>query len=98
MKLNLKIVEISVILINEKVNVQLGKLGLSNFKLYNGISQKRMELKGSLKELYFIDYSRYPNTIIEELEDYSEYSRSIMKANTEGSEKNMLEFDIQMLK
>lgn len=54
------------VLINEKANIELGRLGLSNFKLYNAISQKRMVLIGTLKELFFIDYSNYPNTIIEE--------------------------------
>jgi hypothetical protein len=93
MKLNLKISDISVILINSKTNIQLGKLGISNFRLYNGISQKRMVLSGSLKELYLIDYSRYPNTIIQEQENYEEFSRHLMKANLE-EEKNMLEFDI----
>ena len=68
--MNLKIAEIAVLLVNSKTNIVIGKLGITNLTLYNGISNKRMILIGSLKELYLIDYSRYPNTIIEEQENY----------------------------
>jgi len=60
------------------------------------MSNKRMHLLGSLKQLYFLDYSGYPKTITEEKEDYEPFGRYIMKANVEG-DKNMLEFDITML-
>ena len=48
----------------------MGKIGITELDLYTGISQKRLCLLGSLKQLYLVDYSRYPNTILQELEDY----------------------------
>ncbi len=38
-------------------------MGITNLDLYTGMSQKRMVLNGSLKDLYFIDVTEYPNTI-----------------------------------
>ena len=52
-------------LINEKNNILIGKLGIHDLKLYNGISNLKMILIGSLKEMFMIDYSHYPKTIIE---------------------------------
>jgi hypothetical protein len=63
LKLTLKIEEISVTLVNEKIKTIIGKMGITNLDLYTGISQKRMLLKGSLKDLYYIDTTNYPNTI-----------------------------------
>ena len=54
MKLNLKINEIAVNLINEKNNILIGRLGIENLRLFNGISNTRMLLKGSLKELFMV--------------------------------------------
>jgi hypothetical protein len=63
---NLSITEISVILVNAKSKTQIGKIGMTNFKMNFGMSNIKMSLVGSLKQLYFIDFSRYPNTIFEE--------------------------------
>jgi hypothetical protein len=70
LKLSLKISDISVSLVNEKSKTVIGKLGMTNFTLFNGMSNKGMHLLGSLKQLYFMDYSGYPKTITEEKEDY----------------------------
>lgn len=63
LKLNLKIKEISVTLVNEKVKSIIGKIGITNLELFMGISQRRMLLIGSLKDLYLIDNTNYPQTI-----------------------------------
>ena len=96
LKLKLKISDISVNLVNEKSKTLIGKLGMTDFTLFDGMSNKRMHLLGSLKQLYFVDYSGYPKTITEEKEDYEPYGRDIMKAKIEG-DKNMLDFNIEML-
>jgi hypothetical protein len=50
-------------MINQKVKTIIGKIGITKLNLYTGISQKRMILKGSLKDLYLIDTTSYPQTI-----------------------------------
>lgn len=52
-----------------------------------------MALKGSLRNMYYIDCTNHPNTIYTEQENYDDFQRKIITANV-GSEKNMLEFNI----
>jgi hypothetical protein len=40
------------------------KVGLTNFKLQYGMSNKKIDIIGAISELYLNDYSNYPNTII----------------------------------
>ena len=42
------------------------KVGLDNFKLDFGMSNKKMDIRGGIGELWVKDYSSYRNTIIEE--------------------------------
>ena len=78
-------------MINSKVKIEIGKLGMSNLKIYNGISDQRMILEGGLEELYLIDYSRYPQTISEELECYDAFGRHLICANVDSdNRKDML--------
>lgn len=71
-----------------------GKLGLNNFKLLFGQSDRRMVLEGGMEEMWFADYSKYPYTIYEEQDDYSHYDY-LMQSNNHS--RDMLTFDIQML-
>jgi hypothetical protein len=68
LKLKLKIQEISVTLVNQKIKTVIGILGITDLNLYAGISQKRMVLEGSQKDLYYIDTTNHPNTIYTEQE------------------------------
>ena len=63
MKVNVNIQEIAVALVNRKNRVMFGKMGLNNFKLLFGQSTRRMLLQGSMEEMWFADYSKYPYTI-----------------------------------
>lgn len=64
MKINVTIQEVAVSLINRKNKVMFGKLGLTGFNLLFGQSSRKMILSGGLEEMWFIDYSNYPYTII----------------------------------
>jgi hypothetical protein len=68
LKLKLKIQEISVTLVNQNIKTVIGILGITDLNLYAGISQKRMVLEGSQKDLYYIDTTNHPNTIYTEQE------------------------------
>lgn len=65
MNVNVNISEISVSLVNRKNRVMFGRLGLTGFKLLFGQSTRKMLLQGGLEEMWFMDYSNYPYTIIE---------------------------------
>jgi hypothetical protein len=42
------------------------RVGLNNFKLLYGMSNKKMDIVGAISELWLSDYSNYPHTLIEE--------------------------------
>lgn len=44
----------------------MGKASIVDLVLFNAMSQKRMILQGSLRQLYFKDYTNYPHTILDE--------------------------------
>lgn len=62
--MNLVVEEISIALVNRKTRVMFAKLGLDNFKLDFGLSNKKMDIKGGIGDLWVKDYSNYPNTIM----------------------------------
>lgn len=94
-KLKAKIQEISLNLVNEKTKGLLGKIEIADFDLRLIVSQKRMMLSGTNRQLCFIDYSAFPFTIIEEQEDYGKGSYLIK--GEEDRVDSMIAFDIEML-
>ena len=71
-----------------------GKLGLTGFKLLFGQSTRKMLLNGGLEEMWFIDYSNYPYTIIEQQPHYDKIDHLLQ---SDKKEKDMMEFDIKIL-
>lgn len=94
MKVNVNIQEIAVALVNRKNKVMFGKMGLNNFKLLFGQSSRRMLLKGSMSEMWYADFSKYPYTIYEEQAEYTQKDYIMSSYN---HSRDMLTFDIQML-
>lgn len=92
MKLKVRIREISVALVNEKVKSVMGTMGISDLQLFLGVSQRRTLVVGSLRDLFLIDRTNYPCTIHQEQEDYLQ-ERTLLTANI-GEDKNMMDFNI----
>jgi hypothetical protein len=65
--------EISLTMVNSKTKTVLGRLGIADLKLYMGMSQKRMVLEGSQRDLYYIDTTNHPYTLTEEQESYEQF-------------------------
>ena len=94
MKLKVSIEEVAVGLVNRKNRVFFGEVNLKKFNLNFGLSSRKMVLNGSLAEMCYADYSAYPYTIYQE---QSEYSKKDFIVKAIDSERDMVEFDIQML-
>ena len=60
LKLRVRIREIAVTLVNEKVGSVLGTMGISDLQLFLGVSQRRTLVVGSLRDLFLIDRTNYP--------------------------------------
>lgn len=60
-------------MVNRKTKTVLGRLGITDLKLYMGMSQRRMVLEGSQRDLYYIDTTNHPYTLMEEQENYDQF-------------------------
>jgi hypothetical protein len=70
------------------------KIGLTGFELQFAQSTRRMIIDGAITELFLLDYSGYPHTILTEQPVYTSCN-PIVSSFTKT--KNMVDFHVQML-